>query len=490
MKIKEEISRDSEQKYEFLLNNLLDGIIEFDLNGIITFVNSQVYNILGYSPEEELGNNIFNYLHPGELKESRRIFDEAIRANRFVTLERRVRHKEGHFIPISVRGRMLKLNENIKAMIILRPIRKAEQDLKISEKKYRHLFEDSPLMVALANIKGTVVDLNKRLADFVGYSKNEFIGKNIRDLKEIFAELHLERAKNVVKKLITTGFSQPFESLYIKKTGKRAWIKGQAFFIDIGTEKLIQILMEDITEQKEAEQKLIKAFERETFYKNLFAHDINNILHNIQSSISLLDLYQNNPNTQKDIEEVMNIINEQVVRGTHLISNVRELSKLEEYSVPLGIIDARLILDDVIQIVKENFKHKNLDIRIVSFKKKILLKANDLLFNVFENILNNAVKYNDSQLIEIIVKISEKHKHRVNYIKFEFIDNGIGIHDSMKDPIFQEGYMEEKGAKGLGFGLSLVRKIIAFFNGYIWVEDKIEGEHKKGSNFVILIPKK
>ena len=70
----------------------------------------------------------------------------------------------------------------------------------------------------------------------------------------------------------------------------------------------------------------------------------------------------------------------------------------------------------------------------------------------------------------------------------EFIDNGIGISDKRKEIIFQEGIESEKGTKGMGFGLSLVKKIIDKYNGKIWIEDRIKGDYTKGSNFVILIP--
>lgn len=69
------------------------------------------------------------------------------------------------------------------------------------------------------------------------------------------------------------------------------------------------------------------------------------------------------------------------------------------------------------------------------------------------------------------------------------MDNGIGIDDSKKATIFKEGYKKEKGGKGLGFGLSLVKKIIAGYKGRIWIDNKIKGNHSKGSNFVLLIPK-
>ena len=47
---------------------------------------------------------------------------------------------------------------------------------------------------------------------------------------------------------------------------------------------------------------------------------------------------------------------------------------------------------------------------------------------------------------------------------------------------------KDKKFRGLGIGLSLVKKIVDSFNGKIWVEDKVKGEYGKGSNFIVLIP--
>ena len=47
---------------------------------------------------------------------------------------------------------------------------------------------------------------------------------------------------------------------------------------------------------------------------------------------------------------------------------------------------------------------------------------------------------------------------------------------------------EQKGSKGMGIGLSLVKKILTIFKGRIWVEDKIKDDYTKGSNFIVLLP--
>ena len=107
---------------------------------------------------------------------------------------------------------------------------------------------------------------------------------------------------------------------------------------------------------------------------------------------------------------------------------------------------------------------------------------------MFENLLINGVNYNNSETIEISIKISKLLRDTEPFVKIEFMDNGIGVDDRRKKLIFQRGNREYKGTKGMGLGLSLVTKILESYNGEIWVEDKVKGDHSKGSNFVIVVP--
>jgi signal transduction histidine kinase len=101
----------------------------------------------------------------------------------------------------------------------------------------------------------------------------------------------------------------------------------------------------------------------------------------------------------------------------------------------------------------------------------------------------NAVKYNENALISILIKISEIQADGKSILKLEFIDNGMGIEHYRKEKIFMVGNREFKGGRGMGLGLSLVKKIVESYSGKIMVEDKVPGDYSKGSNFIVLIPK-
>ena len=171
-----------------------------------------------------------------------------------------------------------------------------------------------------------------------------------------------------------------------------------------------------------------------------------------------------------------------------LIHNVNTLSELEEGTKPIKLIESYELLHNSANYVRTAYQERAIDLVINSFSDRLFVQANKLLQEVFDNVLINAIKYNDKSLIEILVNVSRETKEDQKYLRFEFVDNGIGIHDERKEIIFKRGYTESKGQKGMGLGLSLVKKILESLNGEIWVENRIENDYTQGSKFVILIP--
>ena len=261
------------------------------------------------------------------------------------------------------------------------------------------------------------------------------------------------------------------------------------FFKSIGRQ--IGIIIKKFESEKllkESEEKYRKAYYQANLYRDIFAHDINNILQNISSSAELSSLYLNNPEKLHTLKELYEIINEQVNRGKKLINNVRKITEIDDSEVIVEKVDANRLLKNAIEFMHTSFQTRNIDIQLNNPTKNIYVIANNLLLDVFENILINAVRYNDKSKIEIIIDISKEEIDEKKFIKMEFKDNGIGISDYRKNNIFERGSRKRYKSKGMGLGLSLVRKIIDTYNGDIWVEDRVKGEYRQGSNFVVLIP--
>ncbi len=490
--------KETEMKYFNLINRILDVIIEFDLDLNIIYINPQVYDISGYSSEELIGLSIQDFIHPKDLSRTKEAIKKAIKSGNTIYEELRIRHKEGQYITISVKGRLLEYKNEVKIVAVFRDITEeteTQQKLKKSDKRYREIIENIEDGYFEVDLNGNYTYVNNYICKYLGISKEELIGNSYASYldKDTIAEV-FEIFNNVYRNDLPKG---TFESQVIRNDGKKRIFEGTFYLkYDLSGRKVgFYGFTRDITEKKGAEEKLRQseekyreAYNRAELYKDLFYHDINNILSNIKLSIDLSEIYLNEPGRESEIKNLYEIIKKQFIRGTKLVANVHKLSHLDNLEKPLKSVDATKILKDAIKFINNNLQIRDININLDSFEKEIYIKGNELLIDVFDNLLINAVNYNDNPKVEILIKISKEVKKNKNYIKFEFIDNGIGIEDKKKKIIFQERFSAEKGSKGLGFGLTIVKKIIESYKGEIWVEDRVKGDYSKGSNFILLIP--
>jgi len=169
----------------------------------------------------------------------------------------------------------------------------------------------------------------------------------------------------------------------LKKNGDQIWLEVFSKTINYGGRLADFVSLIDITEKKIAEKELKKsekeyreAFNRTNFYKDLIAHDINNILQNILSSVELSFLYVEQGKSLKDIKPMLNLSEEQVSRGANLISNVRKLSELEEADVYTQPIEAIEVLNKSIEFLLKG-KQDRKKFRQVEGAKRIEERQDD-----------------------------------------------------------------------------------------------------------------
>ncbi len=214
---------------------------------------------------------------------------------------------------------------------------------------------------------------------------------------------------------------------------------------------------------------------------------MNNILQGIQSGTELIDLYLKSQNSDA-IYKIMKIIYSEVKRGVRLIKNIRTFSQLDTETKNFYSINIKEFLDISKKYLFETYPQRDIKIRVDADEEEFLVNANEFLLEVLYNLFNNAVIFNDNSKIEINIKISDEIQNKKSYVKIQVSDNGIGVEDDRKKIIFQRTENIDKQITGLGLGLSLSKKIIEYYNGMIWVEDRVKNNYKKGSNFIILIP--
>jgi signal transduction histidine kinase len=113
--------------------------------------------------------------------------------------------------------------------------------------------------------------------------------------------------------------------------------------------------------------------------------------------------------------------------------------------------------------------------------------ANELLIDVFTNIVGNAIKHSTGPLaIDISLQVIEEEERL--YCKVTVEDTGPGIPDEQKSTIFRRAGKEQAKLTGKGLGLYLVKTLVDDFRGKVWVEDRVPGDYTKGTRFVVLLP--
>jgi len=239
---------------------------------------------------------------------------------------------------------------------------------------------------------------------------------------------------------------------------------------------------------QEVENVFENAYYRTKCIKGLFVHDISNLFQIISNSIELCETLFSEEAKKEVITKYFQMISQQLTRGKKLIRNVRSLSDLDEYKMPLEPVEVLSMLRSVVDFTRNNFPKRDIDIKVISEYGSLYAMVNELLREVFENIIMNSINYTKNKVVRIEVKISKIDFHYRDYVKMEFKDNGIGIDDARKLSIFQKVHPKHRRSRGMGIGLSLVAKLIELYEGEIWVENRIKGDSTKGSNFIILIP--
>ncbi|MFX0072398.1 MAG: sensor histidine kinase, partial [Candidatus Hermodarchaeota archaeon] len=213
-----------------------------------------------------------------------------------------------------------------------------------------------------------------------------------------------------------------------------------------------------------------------------------NILQGMVTSQELCDLEFNSHDFSRKSKKIFNIFKDQVNRAINLVSNVRKFSELDKSQSFLKKIDFRKIIDEAYKIITNQLREKKINLHKDFSSTIFMINADEFLLDVFKNLLYNSVKYNENEVIEILIKSSTIQKEDRRFLKLEFIDNGIGIPDFRKESIFMRGIKKAKSISGIGLGLSLVKKILNNYNAEIYVENRVSDDYTKGSNFIILFP--
>ena len=367
---------------------------------------------------------------------------------------------------------------------------KAEQRLRESEIKFKYLFENAQVGLYWSRISdGKFIECNEIFAKLLGYETREEL------LEDYIATEHYvypTKRDEMLEAIRKNKEIRDSEILVTKRDGTPIWLSISARMFE--KDDRIEGAVVDITKRKKAEQELKesevqykKAYDKADFYKDLLAHDVSNIFNNINASIQLIELWKEDSEMSNKRRDMIEIIKQQLERGASLVSNVRKHSEIEEGDKLVKSVDVINVIDESIEDVLSRFHYIKIEINVEKTNEIPNVKGGDLLIDAFENILINGALHNESDTITIQINVSEVYKDDEKFVKLEFRDNGIGIIDDRKKAIFERNYNKDKSTGGMGIGLSLVKTIINSYDGQVRVDNRVMGDHTKGSIFIVLL---
>jgi len=239
---------------------------------------------------------------------------------------------------------------------------------------------------------------------------------------------------------------------------------------------------------KRAKDALMESKSQAELYVDLMGHDINNMN---QIALGFLELAMEKldrngvleANDRYLLEKPFDTLN----NSASLIKNVKKLQNARMGGLKNRMIDVCAVLDRVI----EEYAHiPNREITInYSLPEGCYVMANDLLRDVFSNIVGNSVKHSPpDKPLTIDIRAIKVRAQGKDFYTIIFEDNGPGISDPRKAEIFARYDKKYKKTAVSGLGLGLVKTLVDDYGGKVWAEDRVKGDYSKGIRFVIMLP--
>lgn len=220
--------------------------------------------------------------------------------------------------------------------------------------------------------------------------------------------------------------------------------------------------------------------------ENLQKEFINNVSHEIKTPVSSIEGFakflKDKNLTDEEREEYANIIIEEAKRLENLTGKILKLSKLNNQEIITNKqeIEVAEQIRKAISLLEPKWSKKDIKIN-VSLEEKIFLGDEDLIFQVWVNIIDNAIKFsNEGESIDI--KVYEKDSN----INVEIKDHGIGMKEEELEKVYDRFYQIDRShsKEGSGLGLAIVKRIVELSEGKI----EIKSKENKGTTVIVKLP--
>ncbi len=392
-----------------------------------------------------------------------------------------------HDLEIRVEERTAELR---KANVLLKQEvserKRAEEALRDSEERYRTLFEDSRDAIYITAREGEFIDVNQYALDLFGYTRDEMVGLNAREIY-VNPDDRIRFQQEVESKGSVTNYEVKFRKK--DKTTMDCLLTASLRHAKDGRILGYQGIIRDITERKRLEAQLQRAQKMEAIgtLAGGIAHDFNNLLMGIQGNVSLIlskmdaadPHYERLKNTEKQIQS-----------GARLTSHLLGYARKGRYEVrPFD-------LNGLVEEISETFGRTKREIAIqIELAPELFAVEADagqieqVLWNLFVNAAD--AMPGGGNLILKTTNVTHKDMRGKlynpkpgSYVLLTVSDTGTGMDKDTMGRIFDPFFTTKERGRGTGLGLASAYGIIKGHGGYIDVDSR-KGH---GASFSIYLP--
>jgi PAS domain S-box-containing protein len=378
---------------------------------------------------------------------------------------------------------------NVKLARLLAERDRLTDSLRESRSKLEAALASMTDAVFISDAKGRFIDFNDAFATFHRFRNKDECSKTFAeypDILDVFqhdgtpAPLDMWAVPRALRGETVTNAEY---TLRRKDTGE-TWVGSYSFGPIRDKDGVIigsVVVGRDITEHKRAQEALQQSNKELEQFAYVASHDLQEPL---RAVVGFLQLIQSRYGDQID-EKGRHFIERSVQAGNRMQRLIRELltlSRVNTKGEAFAPTDLNHIVKNALENLQTIIREKNLDITCAALP--VLTVDASQIQRLFQNLIMNAVKYNQSPKPVIDIDCRERDDVYQFFVK----DNGIGISPEFHQRIFMlfQRLHTESEYPGTGLGLALCKKIIERHGGKIWVES--QGE--KGSTFNFTLPKR
>jgi len=474
----EDTLRMGEARFKALSDASFEGIVLTE-NDICIEVNRKAAEMFGYSAVEMIGMNTIGLAAPDTYAaiKNRSGSDYELPYEGFIV------RRDGSTLPVEIQTRSFEYQGRAIRAEAYRDLSErlqTEAELTRQRQSLQALFINSLNAVVLVDMEIRVLDINPQFTAIFSYTLEECRGRELNELiipDECIDQYrdHKERVKRL-ETLQTETVSQSKDGRVFPVFMQAASIPGYGYYVmysDISDRKRKEQIINDQLGELEA-----KNAEMERFTYTV-SHDLRSPLITIKGFAGLLmdDIRQGeHGRLESDLTRIISAAD----KMNELLSDLLELSRIGRLLNDFTSFSMTALTEEVVELLTGSIQGHQVQV-VVQQDMPVVCSDQARIREVIQNLIENAIKFMGEQpapLIEI------GYRERDNETIFFVCDNGIGIEPRYQDSIFGLFNKLDSSAEGTGIGLSLVKRIIEFHQGRIWVESVGVG-HGSCFNFTL-----